>query len=312
VVSIATHSGTQTTQPPLDAALARLAARQHGVVSLVQLLGLGLSASAVRNRVRRGRLHRVHRGVYTVGHSLLSREGRYMAAVLACGPGAVLSHRSAAELLGLRRTERSRVDVTARVRRRRPGIDAHKSAGLAAEDITSVLGVPCTTTSRTLLDLAEVLDERGLQRAIERAEHLRLFDLRSLERALARADGRVRAGRLRSVLGRGFRRSTLTRNDLEERFLLLCRAAGAPEPEVNAWIPLGDGDGAEADFLWRGRRLAIETDGNETHGTRQAFEADRLRDQRLAIAGFQVIRFTWRQVEDDPDAVVATLRELVV
>jgi very-short-patch-repair endonuclease len=249
-----------------------------------------------------------------VGHPLLSVEGRYLAALLACGPGAFLSHRSAADALGLRSTDRATVDVTTPGQRgrKRPGIDAHGSDSLTAAETTMVRGIPCTTVTRTLLDLADVVDDREVERAIERAEQLRLFDLRALERTLARARGRAGASRLRNLVRSGLRKPTLTRSELEERFLRLCRGAGLPEPEVNAWIPLGESGGAEADFFWRDQRLAIETDGNESHGTRQAFERDRLRDQQLAVAGFRVVRFTWRQVEDEPDRVAATLRELVV
>jgi predicted transcriptional regulator of viral defense system len=309
-----THSGSKAAAPPFDAALAALALRQHGVVSLSQLVALGMSRSGVQSRVDRGRLHRVHQGVYSVGHSLLSIEGRYMAAVLACGPGAALSHRAAADHLGIRNTSRARIDVTApgaRGRSRR-GIDAHESASLAPDDVAVTRDIPCTTVARTLLDLAEVVDRRAVERAIERAEQLRLFDLRAVERALDRANGRTGASVVRRLLARADWRPTLTREELEERFVALCRGAGVPQPEVNAWLPLGSGEGMEVDFLWRAERLIAETDGWETHGTRRAFERDRLRDQELALAGFRVVRFTWRQVEDDPDRVATTLRKLVV
>ena len=295
-------------------ALAELAERQHGVVSIQQLGELGLSRGGVQSRVGRGRLHRVHRGVYAVGYPLLSVEGKYRAAVLACGPEAVLSHRSAADHLGLRHTDRPSVDVTSpgTRRRKRRGIDAHESGSLREGDTAIVRGIPCTTVARTLLDLAGVVDERAVELAIERAEQRRLFDRRAVESALARADGRAGASVVRRLVSKVDWRPTLTRRELEERFLRLCREAKLPPPEVNAWIPLSDGADAEADFLWRERRLVVETDGNETHGTRQAFERDRLRDQRLAVAGFRVVRFTWRQVADDPVRVAVTLGKLVV
>jgi very-short-patch-repair endonuclease len=162
---------------------------------------------------------------------------------------------------------------------------------------------------RTLLDLADVLDRRGLERAIERAEQLKLFDLKAVKETIARANGRRGAARLNALLP-SQSHARLTRNDLEEAFLRLTRTADLPAPEVNAWIPFPEGDGAEADFLWRDPRLVVETDGNETHGTRQAFERDRLRDQRLALAGYQVIRFTWRQVLEEPERVAATVTKL--
>jgi len=237
-----------------------------------------------------------------------------MAAVLACGPGAALSHRAAADHLGIRPTSRLTIDVTApgaRGRTRR-GLDVHESARLAPVDVTLVRGIPCTTVARTLLDLAEVVDKRGVELAIDRAEQRRLFDRAGLEQTLARGDGRKGATVVRALLARTDWRPVLTRKALEERFLRLCRRAALPEPEVNEWIPFADGTGAEVDFLWREQRLAIETDGRETHGTQQAFEGDRLRDQRLGVLGYRVIRFTWRQVEEDPDRVAATLRHLVV
>jgi very-short-patch-repair endonuclease len=260
--------------------------------------------------VRRGRLHRVHRGVYAVGHSLLTTEGRYMAAVLVCGPDAVLSHRTAADLWWIRRTDRAGIEVTtpSQAGRKRRGIEAH-GATPPPEEVTVVQGIPCTTVARTLLDLADVLDRRGVERAIERAEQLRLFDLTAVEEALSRANGRKAAATLVSILASP-PYATPTGNDREEAFLQLTRSANLPDPEVNAWIPFPDGGGAEADFLWRDRRLVIETDGNETHGTRQAFESDRLRDQRLALIGYQVIRFTWRQVFEQPELVAATVARL--
>ena len=235
-----------------------------------------------------------------------------MAAVLACGPGAVLSHRSAATLLDLRRDGRAAVELTSprQAGRRRSGIHLHRSRTLAPEDITEVNGIPCTTVARTLVDLAEVLDDRGIARIAERAERLFLLDLRAVQGALRRAGPRRRAGRLESLLTDAWR-APPTRSELERRFLELLRAARLPDPEANAWIPFPDGGGAEADFLWRDRRLVIETDGRETHATRTAFERDRLRDQRLAVAGYRVIRFTWRQVVKQPQAVTATMASLL-
>jgi hypothetical protein len=283
------------------------------VVSLSQFASLGLSRGGVQSRIRRGRLHRVHRGVYAVGHPLLTVQGQYMAAVLACGPGAVLSHRSAADLQDLGRTDRATVDVTTPGQggRKRSGIDAHGSLSLTAADVTLVRGIPCTTVARTLLDLADVLDRRGLERAIERAEQLRLFDLKAVDHSLAGADGRKGAALLRAILARRSFHFAPARSELEERFLVLCREAGRPEPEVNAWIPFPEGGGVEADFLWRDHRLVVETDGYETHGTRHAFERDRLRDQRLALAGYQVVRFTWRQVVHETGLVAAAVTKLM-
>jgi very-short-patch-repair endonuclease/predicted transcriptional regulator of viral defense system len=293
-------------------AIARVAERQHTVVSLTELKALGLGKAAAAKRAASGRLRRIHRGVYAVGHGRLTREGHWMAAVLACGPKAVLSHRSAAALWGLRSDNRAKTDVSvpSRSARSRPGIDVHRSMTLAPSDCTTHDGIPCTTVARTLLDLAEVLNRRGLERAIERAEVLRLFDLRAVQDVLARANGRRGAAVLRAVLAR-LGEPALTEHELEERFLGLCRIARLPTPEVNAWLDIDDDPAVKADFLWRRERVIVETDGYETHGTRQAFERDRLRDQRLKRAGYEPLRFTWRQVAERPGWVSETVAALV-
>jgi very-short-patch-repair endonuclease/predicted transcriptional regulator of viral defense system len=298
--------------PPRDAAIARLADDQHTVVSLAQLRALGLSDSGVRKRVASGRLHRIHYGVYAVGHGRLTREGHWMAAVLAYGPTAHLSHRSAAALWNVRPDNRPIADVSLprRSARSRPGIAAHASATLTAADCTTVDGIPCTTLARTLLDLAEVVDRRRLERAIEQVEVLRLFDLRAVEDVLARANGRRGAAVLRGVLA-DLAEPALTKSDLEERFLALCRAAHLPRPEVNAALVIDNGPPIEVDFLWRAHRLAVEADAFGTHGTRQSFERDRRRDQRLKLAGYDPLRFTRRQILKEPDSVVATLGALL-
>ena len=301
----------QCVEPPLDALIRDLAERQHGVVSLPQLQFLGLSARAVRDRVATGRLTRIHRGVYAVGHGRLTLPGHWMAAVLAYGQDAVLSHRSGGALHGVRPDNRPKSDVTVpgRSARSRSRIDVHASTTLTAADVTTIDSIPCTSLARTLLDLAEVVDRRDLERAINQAEVLGTFDLRAVEEVLSRAAGRRGAGVLKSVLAE-FGGPTLTDRELEERFLALCRAARLPQPEVNAWIALDDGIAYKIDFLWRRERLAVETDGWGSHGTRQAFETDRRRDRLLSLAGWTVVRFTWRDVERETDEVTTTLVRL--
>jgi Transcriptional regulator, AbiEi antitoxin/Protein of unknown function (DUF559) len=291
--------------------IGRLAERQHGVVSLHQLQLFGLSPRAVRSRVKGGRLARIHRGVYAVGHGRLTREGRWMAAVLACGPTAVLSHRSAAALWGIRRTSRARIDVCVASPSARPraGIDVHRSTTLHPHDVTKVDGIPCTTIARTLLDLADVLDRRGVEKAVDQAEVLELFDLRAVEEVMSRAVGRRGAGVLRRVLAE-YDGPALTDRELEERFYELCRAAGVPKPEVNSWILLEDG-AVKPDFLWRAERLAVETDSWKYHRTRRAFESDRRRDRRLRLEGWEVVRFTWRDIEREPAEAAAVLARLL-
>jgi putative AbiEi antitoxin of type IV toxin-antitoxin system/uncharacterized protein DUF559 len=309
---VATKYRTERTQPPRDRGLGELAARQHGVVALSQLRALGLSASAVRSRVAAGKLHRVYRGVYAVGHPVLNAEGRWLAAVLACGPSAVLSHRSAAALWGIRKTARSAVEVTVpgQAGRRRAGIEVHRGGTLQPRDGTTVSGIPCTTVPRTLLDLGEVLGRRALERACDQAEVLRILDAGAVREVLAHADGRRGAPILRAVLDEHRFGQTLTRSELEERFLALCRGAGVPQPRVNAWVEL-EGGGVEVDFLWISHRLVAETDGHASHGTRRAFELDRARDRRLLLAGWRVVRFTWRQVTFAPAEVTSSLRKLL-
>jgi predicted transcriptional regulator of viral defense system len=292
-------------------AIARLAERQHGVVSLGQLQLVGLSKAAVSKRTQNGRLTRIHRGVYAVGHARLTSHGRWMAAVLAHGPSAVLSHRSAAALHGIRQTNRSNVEVTVpgSSARSRPGIDVHRSTTLKPADMTKVDAIPCTSVARTLLDLADIVDLRGVEKAVDRAEVLGVFDLRKVEEVLSRSVGRRGAGVLRRVLAE-YERPMLTDRELEERLLALARKAGVRRPEVNAWIVLEDGTAYKVDFLWREERLIVETDGWGSHRTRRAFENDRRRDRRLRLAGWDVVRFTWRDVEREPEEVIATLAAL--
>ena len=299
--------------PPREAAIVALAERQHGVVTLgqLQLVG-GLGRAAVSRRAAGGRLHRVHRGVYAVGRPRLTIHGHWMAAVLTYGPAAVLSHRSAAGLWGLRADHRARTDVTVpgAAARRRPGIDVHRSATLSERDITTVDGIPCTAVARTLIDLGDVAGRREVERAVDQAEVKRLFDLRATEDALERAGPRRGARVLRAVLA-DRQEPTLTQSRLEEGFLALCRTAALPSPAVNAWIAVEDGVAYKADFLWRAERLVVETDGRGFHSHRAAFEHDRLRDQRLTLAGYTVVRFTWRQVRHEPGRVAGALAGLL-
>jgi predicted transcriptional regulator of viral defense system len=302
-------------QVPADRALAALGARQHAVFSLGQLRDLGFSAAAAQRRAAAGRLHRIHHGVYSlVPRELLTREGHWIAAVLACGSGAVLSHRSAAALLGLRAAGWTRVEVTVpgRSGRERDGIKVHRSTTLTPQDTTRTKNIPCTTVARTLLDLAEVLGRRPLERAFDESEVLELFDLRSLEDQLARNGMRRGASRVRAVLAEHEIGSTATQSELEEAFLALCRNAGVLDPQVNEWVDLGDGElPIWADFVWREQRVIVETDGRKVHGTHRARERDPRRDQRALLAGWRPIRTTWQQVIDRPHELAPTIVALV-
>jgi hypothetical protein len=236
-----------------------------------------------------------------------------MAAVLAYGPRAVASHAAAAGLHSLRQDNCAKTDISLPLQsaRSRPGIHAHAAATLRPSDVTTRHGIPCTTVARTLLDLADVVPRRQLERAVEQAEMLRVFDLAELHDVLARANGRRGAVVLRAVLAEVDDEPGLTANEFEDRFLGLCRAAGLPRPAVNAWVRLDEGPPIRADFLWRDQKLIVETDGWGSHGTRQGFERDRHRDQRVRLAGWEPVRFTWRQVLCEPGWVATTTAALL-
>lgn len=298
----------------VDAGIAALAARQHAVFSLHQLEALGLSARAVQHRVDAGRLVRIHRGVYSlVAAELLTREGRWLAAVLAAGMGAVLSHRSAAALHGLLAHGGALIDVClpGESRARHHGVRPHRSGCLHAQDVTVVNGIPATTVARTLVDLAATLRRRPVERACDQAEILELFDLAAIQDQFQRHPRRPGTKRLKAILDSHDVGRTPTWSELEERFLALVRRAGLPEPEVNAWIDPGDGEPAiRVDFVWRRERVALETDGHATHRTRHAFEHDRRRDQRLIAAHWRPLRATWRQITRTPHELRVTLRRV--
>jgi hypothetical protein len=296
---------------PRDAAIVAFARTRHGVVTTSELGAFGLSPAAVARRAADGRLFRQHRGVYSVGRPDLTVAGRRMAAVLACGPDAVLSHRSSAAQHGLLTDERQRPDVTipGPRARPRPGVRVHSSTTLTAPDITTVDDIPCTSVARTLVDVGEREPARLVERAIDQAEVLGVFDLRAISEALERAGPRRGPGVLKGILAE-LGQPTLTDRELEELMLELIRAAGLPQPAVNAWIT-GDGWAYKADFLWRVERLVVETDSRAFHSSRRAFEHDRLRDQRLTLAGYTVVRFTWRQLLREPHRVQTVVRDLL-
>jgi very-short-patch-repair endonuclease len=235
-----------------------------------------------------------------------------MAAVIACGPKAVLSHRSAAALWGLREDSRSRIDVTAPGRRGRipAGIDAHRHGSLRPADRTSVDGIPCTSVSRTLLDLAAVVPYRDLRYAVKQAEVERRFDLSEMNELLGRSRGRRGIARLRTAIALHDSREQLTRRDLEARFFDMCRRFDLSLPEVNGHLVV-NGSSMMPDFLWREAGLIVEADSRKFHGTLTAFEEDRRRDQLLTAAGWTVIRCTWRQVLYEPERLARTIRTLL-
>lgn len=287
--------------------MADLAARQHGVVAHRQLVGLGLGPKAIQYRLAKGRLHGLHPGVYAVGHRSLSRHGRWLAAVLACGSEALLSHHAAAALWGLGRREHARVDVTApgRSRHGMPGIALHRVRRLHPDDRARREKVPVTSVPRTLLDLAEVLRSRELARAFEEAERLRLLDLRAIDALVQRSRGRRGLRPLRHLLA-DLAPAPPVRSELERRFLELRHKHDLPAPAVNALVA-----GYEVDMVWRHERLVVELDGHAFHHTRAAFERDRRRDAALALAGYRVVRFTWLRIAREPAAVADVVKRLL-
>jgi len=292
--------------------IATLAGRQHGVVGVRQLYALGLSQGQVRRRAAAGWLHRVHRGVYAVGHGCLTRRGHWMAAVLAYGAGAALSHQAAAALWRLRAEPAGTpVDVTiptASGCSSRPGIRLHRVGTLLPAEVSRCERIPVTTPARTILDLAAVLSRRQLERLIDEAERLRLCGATELEAIAAAhaARGAVGAAALASVLRSHTVGATLTRSELEERFLALCRGRGVPAPLVNA--PLL---GLTVDFHWQDEAVVVEVDGHASHGTRRAFQDDRDRDSLLAAHGVRTLRFTWWDVTKRPAVVADRLRRVL-
>jgi predicted transcriptional regulator of viral defense system len=290
----------------VDAEIAALAGRQHGVVATRQLAALGLPQRAVSHRAAAGRLHRVHRGVYAVGHPILTANGHRMAAVLACGPGAVLSHASAAALWGIRPTSATRIDVSvqgAGGRAKRPRIRIHRATTLRADEVTTHNAIRVTTPARTLLDLASSLPRRALERALDQAELDELFDLRALQATVDRHRRERGAGALASALKHDVAGTTATKSKLEELMLAICDGHGLPRPLVNAWL-----EGVEVDFHWPAQRLVVEADSYRFHRSRRAFERDRERDAILARAGHRALRFTHRQMVRDGAMVAQTIR----
>jgi very-short-patch-repair endonuclease len=232
--------------------------------------------------------------------SLLTREGHWLAAVLACGDGAVLSIRTAAALQGLRPTSRAKIDVTipGRSHRSHPGIDVHRSTTLTEADVTVVNGIPCTTVARTLFDLADVIRRRPLERAFDHADAQGTLNMLEIEDQLRRNATRPAAAKIRALLAEHYVGTTLTRSDLEESVLVGARSRGLPAPVVNELLVLPDGGPPiRVDFLFSEARVAVESDGHNTHRTRQQFELDRENDQRLTLFGYRPVRTTWRQIE---------------
>ena len=290
-------------------ALAELAAEHHGVVARRELLALGFTSDEVQGMLGAFRLHPVHRGVYAVGHRRLAAHGRWMAAVLACGPYALLSHRTGAALASIRRTSQSRIEVTAPTQRRAvAAIRPYSCSWLRPHDRRVIEAIPCASPALLLLQLAAVLPRRELERACDEAEVQQLFDLLAIEELLGRAGACRGTARLRAVLGEHAIGTTLTRPGVEELALRLCDSVDIPRPVVNMRLTCRPGVAWEVDFLWRAQRLVLETDGERFHHTRRQIERDRRKESDLVRAGYRVLRATWLQIERDPRSVALMLR----
>jgi very-short-patch-repair endonuclease len=286
--------------------ISALAEGQKGVVARRQLRAHGFSSSAIDRRIEAGRLHVLHPGVYAVGHRVVPREGRWMAAILASGVGTVLSHRSAAALWRLR-PGGPLVEVTVPSRRGRAnGILRHTSSLMPFDEVTEHDGIPVTTVPRTLLDLAAVLRPRDVERAINEAEVLRLGDALSLPELVERYPGRRGVAKLRRILGDLDAGSAITKEELEARFREFVGEYDLERPSFNVVV-----SSYVLDAVWWDHRLAVELDGHATHSTRARFESDRARDRELQVMGWRVVRVTWRQLTREPERVARDLRALL-
>lgn len=273
------------------------------MVSYAQLIELGLTKDVIHRLVRARHLHRLYRAVYAVGHDAVSPRGKDLAAVLSCGPGAVLSHRAAGGLWGFIRSATARREVTAPRSKTGPnGLLVHRSRRLDPDDRALVDAVPVTSVARTLVDLADVLSERKLADAVHEAEVLRLFDLRKIQEAQARVPGRTGRHRLKRVLA-AYEPPRLTRNEAERRFLALIQSHSLPQPRTNELL-----HGYEVDFHWPAKDLVVELDGAAAHHTRRAFVNDRRRDRALAKQGIQVLRVTAGDLEGGAADIAALFR----
>jgi len=274
-----------------QSAIWELVRRQHGVVARGQLLDLGLSVRAIEHRLKTGRLHLLRRGVYAVGRPEIGHKGRWMAAVLSCGRGTVLSHRSAAALWGIGGERVGGIEVSTPFAsfNQPTELRVHRRYGLRAEDVTQQDGIPVTSPIRTLLDLAAELPPGEVERAVNEADRLGLVDPETLREALGAYRGERGVRKLRTLLDR--RTFRLTDSELERRFLCIVAEAGLSIPETGRYL-----NGFKIDFYWPDLGLVVETDGLRYHRTPAQQARDRLRDQAHVAAGMTPLRFTHQQV----------------
>jgi very-short-patch-repair endonuclease len=279
------------------------ARNQHGVVSRDQLLAIGYKRHAIDHRIRTGRLYPLHRAIYAVGRPHVTEHGHWMAAVLACGNGAIISHSSAAALwrIGLEDRDIVELSLPSPFQRRRPGLRIHRRPALQPRDVTREYGIPVTTPVQTLVDMSLRLDRAGVERMINEADKYNLTHPPQLREALNARAGEPGAAKLRHILDR--RTFRLTKEELERRFLPLAPKAGLGIPLTGQFV-----NEFEVDFYWPDIGLVVETDGLRYHRTPAEQARDRLRDQAHTAAGLTPLRFTHEQVRYEPEHVLATLR----
>jgi very-short-patch-repair endonuclease len=295
---------TQLALEAVDHRIAAIAGTRHGLVTAQQLLAVGLTRHDIAYRTKIGRLHRVYRGVYAVGHRPISAHARAMAAVLAGGPGAVLSHGSAATLWGIHRHWRAPFEVTAAHRRGRAGLRVHRSRTLIAQDVTEHFGIPVTTPARTLLDNAPRLREEAFARAFNELRLARFLFFDDVAELLDRHPPTRAAKRLRGQVTNP--RRAPTRSDWERMFPRFVKRFSLPEPLVNTEVA-----GHEADLYFPEHKLVIELDGYDTHRTRASFESDRDRDADRLAAGLATVRMTWDRFSVTPGREADRLHAII-
>lgn len=285
------------------AAIRDLAERQHGIVAWRQLIALGLGRGQIEDRVSSGKLLPLHRGVFALGHRRIGIHGRWLAAVLACGPNAVLSYGSAAQLWDIRGS-RGPIEVTRRSGHRRPhGVRLHQTRSLPSEHVTVEAGIPTTTPERTLLDLAARLDPIQMERAVVAADRAGRIRWPELSRVVEEGRGRKGRGMLRRLCARVDPSAVETRSNPEIDFLALCREAKLPTPQVNVLV-----EGRLVDFFWQKERLVVEVDTYRYHADPAAFERDSKSTIALMAAGYKVLRPTDRMLEENPQPVMHLVR----
>ncbi|HEX7245380.1 MAG TPA: DUF559 domain-containing protein [Solirubrobacterales bacterium] len=281
-----------------------LAERQHGVIARRQLIAVGLGRGLIQDRIDAGKLIELHRGVFAVGHRRISLHGEWMAATLACGPNAYLSHGSAAQLWGIRGSRRPHEVLRVSGHRRPHGVWLHQTRSLPEEDVAVEAGIPVTSIERTIMDNAGRLDERQLEHMIVDADRTGRLVWRELQRVIEQGNGRKGLRRLRRVAVRVDPRAADTISPLEVDFFSLCQRAGLSLPQVNVLV-----EGHLVDFYWPKAKVIVETDGYAYHKDRAAFERDREVTVALTAAGYRVLRATYRMLERNPAPFLDLIRE---